>query len=357
MYYGNLMKAVLGLENGEYVIGSGFGVEGSCAGELVFTTQMSGYMEALTDPSYQGQMLMFTYPLIGNYGVDPQNFQSPDVHAMAAVVREVCEKPETGKSVRTFYEEQGLLGIQGVDTRRLTIATRVGGTMRASLIVGDDNAEYAIDCARKVVPIAEQNLLEQVSCKKPWRIPGKGKRIAVIDLGIKKNIAHSLNARGADLYLYPYNATPEEIGACNPEALFITNGPGDPAQATAAVAAAQYYIGKIPVFGICMGNQVIGLAFGAETYKMKFGHRGSNQPVRHRDGSIYISTQNHGFAVDGNTLPEDCEIFFENVNDGTLEGFCSDDLDVFCVQFHPEAHGGPRDTEQPIFDLMYRRIP
>jgi len=351
------MKAVLGLENGEYIIGDGFGVEGSCAGELVFTTQMGGYMESLTDPSYAGQMLMFTYPLIGNYGVDKINFQSPDVHAMGCIVRELCTSPAAQPPLGNFFEESGLLGISGVDTRKLTIQTRESGTLRASLIVGEDNGEYAVECARKVKPISDCDLLSQVSCKEPWRIEGRGKRIAVIDLGIKKNIAVSLKNRGADLYLFPYNSRPSEIEACEPEAIFITNGPGDPARATDAIECAKYFIGKIPVYGICMGNQVIARAMGAETYKMKFGHRGSNQPVRCTDGSIYITTQNHGFAVDADTLPEGCEISYSNVNDGSLEGFSSKDLDVYCVQFHPEAHGGPHDTERPIFDLMYRGIP
>ncbi|WOF16151.1 glutamine-hydrolyzing carbamoyl-phosphate synthase small subunit [Methanoplanus sp. FWC-SCC4] len=351
------MKAVLGLENGEYIIGDGFGAEGTTAGELVFTTQMGGYMEALTDPSYAGQILMFTYPLIGNYGVDEQNFQSPHVNALGCVVNEICQRPSSNRSLSSFFEENNLFGISGVDTRKLTIDTRVNGTLRAALITGDDNGEYAVECAKKVKPISETDLLSQVSCKEPYRIPGKGKRIAVIDLGIKKNIAVSLRKRGADLYMFPHNSSPSDIEACEPEAIFITNGPGDPVLATDAVKCAKHFIGQMPVFGICMGNQVLGRAFGAETYKMKFGHRGSNQPVRHHDGSIYITTQNHGFAVDGDTLPEDCEIYFSNVNDGSLEGFFSKDLDVYCVQFHPEAHGGPWDTEKTIFDFMYRRIP
>ncbi len=350
------MKAVLGLENGKYVVGEGFGVEGSCSGELVFTTQMGGYMESLTDPSYAGQILMFTYPLIGNYGVDEQNFQSPKVNALGCVVHELCQHPSAGKSLQSFFEENNLFGISGVDTRKLTIDARVSGTPRAALIVGDDNGEYAVECAKKVPSISDMNLLAQVSCKKPFRIPGKGKRIAIIDMGIKKNIALSLRKRDADLYIYPYNAKPSEVEACEPQALFITNGPGDPASAVDAVKCAKHFIGKIPVFGICMGNQVLGLAFGAETYKMKFGHRGSNQPVKRNDGSIFITTQNHGFAVDADTLPSDCKVYFTNLNDGTLEGFCSEDLDVFCVQFHPEAHGGPLDTERPIFDMMYKRI-
>ncbi|UUX92463.1 glutamine-hydrolyzing carbamoyl-phosphate synthase small subunit [Methanoplanus endosymbiosus] len=351
------MKAVLGLENGEYIVGNGFGAEGSCTGELVFTTQMSGYMESLTDPSYAGQILMFTYPLIGNYGVDEQNFQSPKVNAHGCVVHEVCKRPAANKPLKTFFEENSLLGISGVDTRKLTIKTRIEGSLRAALVTGDNSPEYAVELARAAKPISDINLLPQVSIKEPCRIKGKGKRIAVIDLGIKKNIAVSFRKRGADLHMFPYNAKASEVEACKPEAIFFTNGPGDPAFATDAVECAKHFMGEIPVFGICMGNQILARAFGAETYKMKFGHRGSNQPVRHKDGSIYITTQNHGFAVDRDTLPGDCGVLFENVNDNSVEGIYSDDLDVYAVQFHPEAFGGPRDTESPVFDMMYRRIP
>ncbi|HDS64256.1 MAG TPA: carbamoyl-phosphate synthase small subunit [Methanofollis liminatans] len=350
------MKAVLGLEDGEFIVGEGFGAEGSSSGELVFSTQMTGYMEALTDPSYAGQLLMFTFPLIGNYGVDGQNFQSPMVHALGCVAREVCTTPSANPSIIDFFEKNGLLGISGVDTRKLTIKTREHGTMRAALIVGSDDGEEAVRMARAVQNISEQDLIAQVSCKESYRIPGKGKRIAVIDLGIKKNIAISLRKRGADLHIFPHNAKPSEIESYEPEAIFITNGPGDPKRATDAIAAAKHFIGKLPVFGICMGNQICALALGGETYKMKFGHRGSNQPVRHTDGQIYITTQNHGFAVDGDSLPEGCTVAYTNVNDGSVEGFCNDDLNVLCVQFHPEAHGGPHDTERHIFDEMYRRI-
>ena len=351
------MKAVLGLENGECYIGEGFGVEGSSAGELVFTTQMGGYMEALSDPGYQGQILMFTYPLIGNYGVHPDNFQSSTVHALGCVVRELCKNPASTPSLGDYYSDNGLLGISGIDTRKLTIATRLNGTMGAAVIVGDDNGEYAVECARKEQPITGMDLISQVSCKEPYHIKGTGKRIAVLDLGMQNSILASLKRRGADLYIFPHTTRPDVIEAVKPQALVITNGPGDPMRATDAIKTIQYFIGKIPVIGVCMGNQVAALALGGETCKMKFGHRGSNQPVRHRDGKIFITAQNHGFAVDKDTLPEGCEPLFTNVNDGTLEGFVCEDLNLFTVQFHPEAHSGPYGAEEQIFDRMYRRIP
>lgn len=352
-----IMRAVLGLEDGTCVAGEGFGAEGEVSGELVFSTQMTGYMEALTDPSYHGQILLFTYPMIGNYGVDPHNFQHPRVWAMGCVAREICRKPEHKPSLFSFFEESGLPGIHGVDTRMLTIKTRIQGTLRAALVVGDDSGEYAVTQARKVPQISNQDLIPAVSCKVPYRVEGSGKRIAVIDLGIKKNMVISLRKRKADVYVYPYSVTADEILACRPDALFISNGPGDPVHATHAVGCVRELAGTLPIFGICMGNQVCGLALGGETYKMKFGHRGTNQPVRHlQDGSIYITTQNHGYAVAADTLPEGSHVAYTNVNDGTLEGFHDPYLNITCVQFHPEAHGGPRDTESHFFDSMFRRL-
>ena len=351
-----IMKAVLGLEDGTYVTGEGFGVEGECRGELVFSTQMTGYMEALTDPSYFGQMLLFTYPLIGNYGVDLQNFQAKKPWALGCIAREICASPSTGIPMVRYFEDNGLLGMNGVDTRMLTIKTRVMGTMRAALVVGDDNGEYAVGRAVTAPQISDEDLIPTVSCKEPYHVEGRGKRIAVIDLGIKKNMVISLRERDADVFLYPYNASSSDILECKPDALFISNGPGDPVHATDAIRCVKDLAGNLPIFGICMGNQVCGLALGAKTYKMKFGHRGTNQPVRYSNGKIFITTQNHGYAVAADTLPEGCMVSFENVNDGTLEGFTNPDLNVTTVQFHPEAHGGPRDTEAFFFDSMFRRI-
>jgi carbamoyl-phosphate synthase small subunit len=351
-----IMKAVLGLEDGQYVVGEGFGVEGEVSGELVFNTQMTGYMESLTDPSYFGQILMFTFPLIGNYGVDTQNFQNPDVCASGCITKEICEKPDASPSIRTFFEEHDLHGLTGIDTRALTIKTRVYGTMRAALVVGNDDGEYAVQLAKKAPDISDITPIPQVSCKKPYHIKGKGKRIAIIDLGIKKNMITSLSRRGGDLYVFPHDATPDEILACKPDAVFISNGPGDPKQAKAAIACVKYLIGELPVFGICMGNQISALAVGGDTYKLKFGHRGANQPVRFKDGRIFITTQNHGFAVDSESLPDGCKVSYTNVNDGTVEGFENEDLELTTVQFHPEAFGGPRDTEVHFFDSLFRRI-
>ncbi|MCP1714583.1 carbamoyl-phosphate synthase small subunit [Methanocalculus alkaliphilus] len=351
------MKAVLGLEDGNFFVGEGFGAEGTSTGELVFTTQMTGYMEALTDPSYAGQLLMFTYPLIGNYGVDFQNFQNPLVHARGCITREVCSYPKHTPSLISFFEEQGLQGISGIDTRMLTIRTRLHGTLKSALIVGDDDGEQAVALARGMPDISAMDLIEKVTCKAPYRVQGRGKRIAILDLGVKKNIVVSLRRRDADVYIFPYSATKEEIDACRPQALFISNGPGDPKRATAAIETVRSYIGELPIYGICMGNQILALALGGETYKLKFGHRGSNQPVRGPDGPVSITTQNHGYVVDAESLPEGSSVTYRNVNDNTLEGFADPYLNIFCVQFHPEAHGGPQDLEKSIFDKIYRSIP
>jgi carbamoyl-phosphate synthase small subunit len=351
-----IMKAVLGLEDGDYVIGEGFGVEGECSGELVFNTLMSGYMEALSDPSYYGQILMFTFPLIGNYGTDVQNMQSRQVKALGAVCREICDTPDVKPTIRHYFEQNDLFGICGVDTRSLTIKTRVKGTLRAALVVGDDNGEHAAELAKKTAPISDCNLIPAVSCKKPYRVPGTGKKIAIIDLGLKKNMIRSLSVRNGDLYIFPYNVKPDAIFSCEPDCLFITNGPGDPKTAQQTITTVKKCIGELPIFGICMGNQISALALGADTYKLKFGHRGSNQPVKYKDGRIFITTQNHGFAVDGDSLPEGSDVTFVNANDGTVEGFEDENLKINCVQFHPEAHAGPRDTECHYFDGLFRRL-
>ena len=351
-----IMKAVLGLEDGEFVVGDGFGVDGECSGELVFNTQMTGYMESLTDPSYFGQILMFTFPLIGNYGVDEQNFQNPRVSALGCIAKEICDKPAAQPSIRTYFEEHELLGIQGVDTRALTIKTRMHGTMKAALVVGSEDGQAAVALARKAPDISDTTPVPAVSCKAPYHISGKGRRIAIIDLGIKKNMITSLATRKGDLCIFPHDVTSDVILACKPDALFISNGPGDPKRATAAIRCVKELLGQLPIFGICMGNQISALALGGDTYKLKFGHRGANQPVRDMNGRIFITTQNHGFAVDGDSLPEGCSVSFSNVNDDTVEGFLNDDLNLTCVQFHPEAHGGPRDTELPFFDSLFRRI-
>ena len=219
-----------------------------------------------------------------------------------------------------------------------------------------DDRDEAVGRARAAPPIGDIDLIGNVSCPAPYRIAGSGKRIVVIDLGVKRHILKSLGRRGADIHVFPHTATPDEVMAVRPDAILISNGPGDPGRATHAVQCIRDLVGEVPIIGIGMGTQVIALALGAGIYRMKFGHRGTNQPFRHRDGSISITTQNHGFAVDEETLPEGCTVSYRNVNDGTVEGFENHDLSITSVQFHPEAHGCPGDAEMHFFDRVYKEI-
>ena len=350
------MKAVLGLENGHYYIGDGFGTEGQVCGEVVFSTSMLGYMEALTDPSYHGNLLTFTFPQVGNYGVDFTNFQSSQVSVRGFIVHELCEKPAHDPTLRSYCEANGIMGISGIDTRMLTVQVRENGTLQGCLMVGTDDGEAAITQAKKAPPLSELDLIAEVSCSEMYHIPGSGKKIAVIDLGMKKSMLENLVCRGYDVYVFPHNATPNDIGAIHPDALFISNGPGDPIQATQAIKTVKGFIGEVPIFGICMGNQISGLALGGCTEKMKYGHRGGNQPIRCQSGEIVITSQNHGYIVDGESLPEGCIVSYTNCNDGTLEGFEDPYLKMFSVQFHPEASPGPHDMQKRFFDGVLGRM-
>jgi carbamoyl-phosphate synthase small subunit len=332
------------------------------SGELVFTTIMSGYEEALTDPSYHGQMLMFTYPLQGNYGVSGGDFQSDRMWPVAMVCREVWRRPTHHRSARTisqFLEDEGKPGICGIDTRMLTLKVRKEGVMRAALAAGPEEELSSLDVvgmARAQPDISTRDLLGEVTCKGSYLIRGTGPRMAVIDLGIKRNILKSLSARRFDLHVLPAEASVSQIEAVRPEALFLSNGPGDPERATAAIEAVKHFAGQIPVFGICLGHQIISLAMGGSTFKLKFGHHGGNQPVKDLERKIvYITSQNHNFA----TMPAsmegtDLEITQINANDGTVEGLKSERLDILAVQYHPEARPGPWCTEAPFFGAVLK---
>jgi len=349
---GNILNAILAMEDGTIYNGKGIGNRKLVTGEIVFTTAMTGYEESLTDPSFKGQILLFTYPLIGNYGVNKDRFQSDRIQAEGVVVREFCDTPS---NIKELIREEGKLGISDIDTRDITIKIRDQGVMRACLAIGDYNDEEVLDAAKSAPYISDLDLIEQVSCKDKYRVRGDGKKIAVLDLGIKRSIIKYLADNGFDLYIYPHNTTVKEIDECEPDAIFFSNGPGDPKKAKNAINIVKHFLGIKPLIGICLGHQIVCLGAGGDTYKLKFGHRGGNHPVKNlKTGNVFITSQNHGFAVDENSFDKDSKIEITeiNVNDNTVEGLHSNYLNILTVQYHPEATPGPQDSKKKfLYDL------
>ncbi|MDK2794994.1 MAG: carbamoyl-phosphate synthase small subunit [Archaeoglobaceae archaeon] len=342
------MKAALALEDGTYLEGEAFGAEKTAVGEIVFCTSMTGYVEALTDPSYKGQILMMTYPLIGNYGVCREDFESDGVKVEGFVVRELCKKPSNWRSemsVDELLKEYDVVGIEGVDTRMLTKKIRIYGSMKAAIGV-EVEREKLIKIARDQPFISDIDLVDKVCVREPRRIDAKGKfEVVLIDCGVKRSIVRQLLKRGINLTLVPYNYPADKILEMNPDGVFISNGPGDPARVKETIETIRMLIGKLPMAGICLGHQLIALASGAKTFKLKFGHHGSNQPTKDLEtGRVFISSQNHNFAVKEETLPKGFEVTQINLNDRTVEGLKHKDLPIITVQYHPEAGPGPHDT-------------
>lgn len=346
-------KVYLTLQNGKQFVGYRFGAEGDVVGELVFTTGMTGYIETLTDPSYYGQIVIQTFPLIGNYGVTPDN-ESKKTWVSAYIVREKCDTPSNFRSEGTideYLKQYGVVGIYGIDTRELTKIVREAGVMNASITskpVKDMTAinEYKIVNAVKTVSATEVEYFGDPN----------GRKIAVWDFGAKKNIIRSLTKRGCYCMKVPSTYTAEEILALNPEGLMLCNGPGDPAENTEIIENLRKLAGKLPIFGICLGHQLFALAMGGKTKKMKYGHRGANQPVKCiESGRVYITSQNHGYEVVTESLEGVGKLSFYNANDGTCEGFDYPEINAFTVQFHPEACGGPHDAGY-LFDKFMTNI-
>ena len=338
-----MKKGYLILQDGQVFEGVRFGAETDTVGELVFTTGMCGYVETLTDPSYAGQIVMQTYPLIGNYGIIREDFEGACC-VKGYVVREYCDTPSnfrTDCDLDTYLKEQGVPGLCGVDTRELTRIIREHGVM---------NAAICDEIPADLTPIktyAITGVVEAVSCKEPDRYPAEGEecfRVSLIDYGAKRNIVRELQKRGCTVTVLPASTSAEEILAAGPDGVMLSNGPGDPAENTYQIEQIRKLLGKVPMFGICLGHQLTALAAGGSTYKLKYGHRGVNQPVRDVEGvRTYITSQNHGYAVDGDTVKLG-KVRFVNANDGTCEGIDYPELKAFTVQFHPEACTGPKDT-------------
>ena len=338
-----MKKGYLILQDGRVFEGVRFGAETDTVGELVFTTGMCGYIETLTDPSYAGQIVMQTYPLIGNYGIIREDFEGACC-VRGYVVREWCDAPSnfrTDCDLDTFLKEQGVPGLYGVDTRELTRIIREHGVMNAAIC-----DEVPADL-NPIETYAVTGVVEAVSCREASVHPAEGEerfRVSLLDYGAKRNIVRELQKRGCTVTVLPATTSAEEILAADPNGVMLSNGPGDPAENVYQIEQIRKLLGKVPMFGICLGHQLTALAAGGSTYKLKYGHRGVNQPVRDVEGvRTYITSQNHGYAVDSDTVKLG-RVRFANANDGTCEGIDYPELKAFTVQFHPEACTGPKDT-------------
>lgn len=355
------MKAFLILEDGTVFEGTSIGSTREVISEIVFNTSMTGYLEVLTDPSYAGQAVTMTYPLIGNYGICYKDMESLKAWPEGFIVRELSRMPSNFRNedtIQKFLSDNDIPGISGIDTRALTKILREKGTMNGMITT---NENYLLD---EIIPKLKQftvsGVVKKVTCKEKYTIPGKGLNVALLDFGAKKNIARSLNNRGCNVTVYPAYTKAEDILASNPDGIMLSNGPGDPKECVEIIEEIKkLYNSDVPIFAICLGHQLMALATGADTHRLKYGHRGANHPVKDLStGKCYISSQNHGYVVDESTLDSNVAIpAFENVNDKTNEGLSYVGKNIFTVQFHPEACAGPQDTAylfDRFIDMMKR---
>lgn len=364
------MKAILALEDGRTFEGEAFGHEGTTTGEACFNTSMTGYQEIITDPSYRGQIVTMTYPMIGNYGINPEDAESSQPHVRGFVIGELSPVASNWRSRQTlpdYFSEHKIIGIEGVDTRALTKHLRSAGAMRACIST-ELSAEEAVKAAQDAPPMEGSDFVKEVSTpetylwdgeSREWTIPNPSTgqegnyrelpevkyNIVAYDFGIKRDILRHLRQCGFNVTVVNSRTPADEVLAMNPDGVFLSNGPGDPAALDYIHTEVKKLLGEVPLFGICLGHQILTHVFGGNTYKLKFGHRGGNQPVKDlRSGQVSITAQNHGFATDSESLPDDVEITHVNLNDDTVEGFRHKTHPAFSVQYHPEAAPGPNDA-------------
>jgi carbamoyl-phosphate synthase small subunit len=345
------MKSVLVLEDGTYFSGESFGHQGETVGEVVFNTCMTGYQEISTDPSYNGQIVTMTYPLIGNYGFNRFDDESYKPHVQGFIVKELCDAPSNWRfsiSPEEFFTKNNIIGIKGIDTRALTQHIRKFGSMNGIISTECGNVDILLSKLNQQKE-TKRNLVMEVTTKTTLHKPGTGKRVVLLDFGVKYNIIRSLEKRNCDIHVLPAFSSAEEVMSYNPDGILLSNGPGDPTDLPMVKANIQKLLGKKPMLGICLGHQLLGLALGGDTYKLKFGHHGGNHPVKDfTTGRCYITSQNHNYALKKDFSP-DVTITHLNVNDGTVEGFKHKSMPITSVQYHPEAAPGPEDSAY-IFD-------
>ena len=374
------MKAILLLEDGTVFAGTGFGARGHKCGEVVFNTSMTGYQEILTDPSYNEQIITMTYPLIGNYGTNRPDIESRKLFASGLIVKEKCDYPSNWRnkdSLDDYLKKNRVVGLEGIDTRKLVKHIRTEGAMRGIISSAPLGKKELMEKLEKYPGLLDRDIVKNVTVKKPYhwdkgifdvlacrqqkKVPDtfnsreKKYKVVAFDFGIKQNILRLLCSHGCDVTVVPANTTAKDVLAQKPDGVFLSNGPGDPAPVVYAIETVKKLLGKVPVFGICLGHQILALALGGTSYKLKFGHRGANHPVKDlKTGKIEITSQNHGFCVDIDSLNDkDVELTHINLNDNTLEGFRCKQYPAFSVQYHPEASPGPHDSAY-LFDSFIK---